>query len=111
MRGKITCSQCGKHRLLVSQQAIGGSEQRKLDRIIKDNENFHCGMDISDCFTEQMKTKNLAVEPRQCTDPISALYYRCDKYPEVCGWCTKALTKDEIQMLTNLRRDRLLITL
>ena len=107
VRGKITCNQCGKHWLLVSQYVIGGSEQRKLNRIIKYNENFHCGMDISDCFTEQMKTKNLAVEPRQCTDPISALYYRCDKYLEVCAWCTKALTKDEIQKLTKLSGDRL----
>ena len=93
------CTECNKPRLLVSQHVLPGQTQRKLSLSLKDMNDFCCQRDMSDILTQTMKNKKLILEPRACTDPVWALYYRSKKFTPVCAWCGDDLDDANVKRL------------
>ena len=56
-----------------------------------------CQRDLSDILTDSMKSKNLMLETRSCTNPVSALYYRMEDYVPVCAFCGEKLNEENIK--------------
>ena len=54
---QINCSQCGTRRMVFSRKNLSAQEQRDLNKIISDMDDFTCGCDISGDLTEASKPR------------------------------------------------------
>ena len=72
---------------------MSGQDQRTLTATLSAMEDFHCERDIENDITNTMKEKHLVVEPLGCEDPVSPHYYRAQKYPPICAWCSSPLSE------------------
>ena len=98
------CTECNKPRLFISKHVLPGQEQRKLSKSLKDMDDFCCQRDLSDILTDTMKSKNLMLETRSCTDPVWALYYRMEDYVPVCAFCGENLNEENIKKLREIQK-------
>ena len=78
-------------------------EQQKLSKSLKDMDHFCCQRDLSDIFTDTMKSKTLMVETQSCTDPVWALYYRMQEYVPVCAFFRENLNEENIKKLKDFQ--------
>ena len=65
-------------------------------------EDFHCERDVQNDITDTMREKGLVVELLGCEDPMSPLYYRPQKYPSICAWCSSPLNDNNQIKLKDL---------